>query len=47
MAYRAAVCEDNGTDAGYLLRLLEEWATLRGIRLSAERFSSAEGFLIR
>ena len=47
MAYHIAICDDNSTDAGYLLDLLQSWAGQQDIRLHTDTFSSAETFLFQ
>lgn len=45
MTYKAAICDDNQTDAGYVAGLLTDWAMERGYMVPTERFPSAESFL--
>lgn len=45
MTYKAAVCDDNKTDAGYVTELLAEWAKERGCVMPVKCFPSAESFL--
>lgn len=43
--YRFAVCDDNGTDAAFVVSLIEEWNKRKRLPLQIEMFSSAEAFL--
>lgn len=45
MAYKAAICDDDQTDAGYVAELLTDWAKERGYMVPTEWFPSAESFL--
>lgn len=45
MVYKAAICDDDQTDAGYVTELLTDWAKKRGYVVSTEWFLSAESFL--
>ena len=45
MAYRAAVCDDDPRDSGYISGLAAQWAKARGIAMECRAFSSAEAFL--
>lgn len=45
MAYRAAIVDDNNTDAEYVRSILNEWACRRQMDIYAECFGSAEDFL--
>lgn len=47
MAYRAAIVDDNSTDAEYVQSILKAWAQDRQAGVQAERFASAESFLFR
>ncbi len=47
MAYRAAICDDSGADAQYVLAILADWARDRGLEVRGEIFPSAERFLFR
>ena len=45
MDYRAAIVDDSGVDAEYVLTALKNWAREREISVQAQRFDSAEQFL--
>ena len=45
MPYKVAICDDNKTDAEYVVELLMEWAKERGYIVPAKWFPSAESFL--
>jgi len=45
MDYRAAIVDDRGVDAEYVLTALKNWAREREISVQAQRFDSAEQFL--
>lgn len=43
--YRFAVCDDNETDAAFVVSLIENWNKRKDLPLQIEVFSSAEAFL--
>lgn len=45
MTYKAAICDDSRTDAGYVTELLAQWAKERGFVVPVKCFPSAESFL--
>lgn len=45
MTYKAAICDDDQTDAGYVEELLTDWAKERGYMVATDWFPSAESFL--
>lgn len=47
MMYKVAICDDNQTDAGYVEKLLTDWAKERRTQVQTQCFLSAESFLFR
>lgn len=47
MDYRIAICDDSGTDAAYVHKILDRWAEARQAAVLVERFPSAEQFLFQ
>lgn len=47
MKYKVAICDDNKTDAKFVLSMLNLWAKRHQLSIQTECFSSAESFLFR
>lgn len=47
MKYKVAICDDNKTDAKFVLTMLNLWAKQHQLSIQTECFSSAEAFLFR
>lgn len=47
MTYHIAVCDDNQTDADYIISLAEQWARADGTYIKIDCFPSAEAFLFQ
>lgn len=47
MIYRVAICDDSEVDTGYVSDLLQKWAGKRNVKVTTEKFPSAEAFLFR